>query len=128
MEVFRDDDEIAGQILSKELEEALAASSTLVVACSPDARASRYVSEEITTFKKLHPNGNIVPVLVRGLPNNVARQRGMDAQAAFPDILETVLAPDTFGADVQSLVAIQRRGTNSTGTTFLQQSTKSQER
>lgn len=99
LRVFRDDDEVDGTILSEELQNALAVSATLVVVCSPDARRSTYVTSEIETFRRLHPTGNIVPILLRGLRNNAARQRGAEAEAAIPDAVLDALANDPLPSD-----------------------------
>src|SRR5687768_5844601 len=78
LSVFVDDHQKSGVVLWQELEAALAVSSTLVVACSPEARRSEGVAREIDSFQRLRPNGNIVPILVGGLPNEVARKTGQD--------------------------------------------------
>jgi len=90
LNVYRDVNERATTSLA-ELDEALARSSVLVVACSPSARASAPVANEIRQFRRLHPEGRIVPVLVRGLANAKAARTGRDAEAAFPDALLEVI-------------------------------------
>jgi hypothetical protein len=99
LRVFRDDDEVDGTILSEELQSALAVSATLIVVCSPDARRSRYVASEVETFRQLHPTGNIVPILLRGLRNRALPQRGAEAEAAIPDAVLNALANDPLPSD-----------------------------
>ncbi len=60
--IFRDLDELsAADDLSVEIKAALARSATLIVLCSPGAKASKWVNLEIETFRALH--GNTRPVL-----------------------------------------------------------------
>src|SRR5271165_4683038 len=52
--IFRDRDELpSSPDLSRKINEALAQSEHLIVICSPHSAASRYVNEEIITFKRL---------------------------------------------------------------------------
>jgi hypothetical protein len=75
--VFLDRAELAaGQDLSQQVRDALAASAALVVVASPAARASRWVAQEITLFRELHPDRPVLAALVEGEP-----------ASAFPDPL-----------------------------------------
>lgn len=77
--IFRDIDELpAADDLSTEIKSALADSAALIVLCSPEARASRWVNREIELFRELHPDRPILPALVRG-----------DPEEAFPPALFT---------------------------------------
>ena len=67
--IFRDRDELAtADNLSEEITAALKASLFLVVICSPAAAKSRWVNEEIKTFKHLHGEGRVRAVIVSGEP------------------------------------------------------------
>jgi hypothetical protein len=60
--IFRDLDELsAADDLTVEIKAALARSATLIVLCSPGAKASKWVNLEIETFRALH--GSTRPVL-----------------------------------------------------------------
>jgi MTH538 TIR-like domain (DUF1863) len=60
--IFRDLDELsAADDLTVEIKAALARSATLIILCSPGAKASKWVNLEIETFRALH--GNTRPVL-----------------------------------------------------------------
>jgi tetratricopeptide (TPR) repeat protein len=60
--IFRDLDELsAADDLTVEIKAALARSATLIILCSPGAKASKWVNLEIETFRTLH--GNTRPVL-----------------------------------------------------------------
>lgn len=79
--VFRDEDELAGAAqLGPKLEGALARSRALVVVCSPAARASQWVDNEVRTFKRLNPDAPVFAVIASGRP-------GEDEDACFPDAL-----------------------------------------
>ena len=59
----------------------LAASGRLIVLCSPAARASHFVNDEISRFLQTHPASDVVPVLVGGDPGAAA---GAQAEASNP--------------------------------------------
>lgn len=67
--VFRDREDLpAATDLSASVRQALAATQTLIVLCSPDAKASRWVAQEIALFRELHPGRPILAALLRGEP------------------------------------------------------------
>jgi hypothetical protein len=67
--VFRDEEELpADAELSAPINLALRNSEHLVVICSPSAVESRYVSDEILTFKKLGKADHILALIIRGEP------------------------------------------------------------
>lgn len=75
--VFRDREDLpAAGDLSASVRQALAASQALIVLCSPDAKASRWVAREIALFRELHPDRPILAALLRGEPDE-----------AFPELL-----------------------------------------
>ncbi len=100
LSVFRDQEDIAGGELSEALESGLHASAKLLVLCSPDSRASPYVYKEIEVFGRLRGRDHIIPILVRGIPNNEAKP-GQEGELAFSDallaLLSTPLASDYRG-------------------------------
>lgn len=68
--IFRDRDDLAAaQDLSDAVKRALHGSDVLVVICSPNARASRWVGREITLFRELHPDGQILAAIIDGEPH-----------------------------------------------------------
>lgn len=83
--VFRDEQDLTGPEYYDAIQRHLAGSRKLVVLCSPSARASDWVDDEIRRFAALHGAEHIVPVLVAGLPDNVAGDD--EAQRAFPRAL-----------------------------------------
>lgn len=75
--IFRDREDLAAApSLSDAIRDALAAAEALTVICSPDARASHWVAQEIELFRKLHPDRPVLAALVRGEPGD-----------AFPPVL-----------------------------------------
>ena len=58
----------------------------MIVLCSPDARKSQYVNDEIRHFAQERGRENIIPVLVFGVPNNEAKLE-QEEEKAFPETL-----------------------------------------
>jgi tetratricopeptide (TPR) repeat protein len=103
--IFRDRDDLpASGDLSASVRDALARSDTLIVICSPAAAASRWVNEEIRTFRELNPGGDILAAIVAGEPE--ARAAGRNAELeCFPPALRR--AED---ADAEPVAADFRNG------------------
>ena len=84
--LFRDrSDASAGRDLGITLRTALEASDALVVLCSPVSARSKWVNEEIRTFKRLGRNARIFPVLVDGASRRHDPELAPDG--AFPPAL-----------------------------------------
>ncbi|MEL7216900.1 MAG: toll/interleukin-1 receptor domain-containing protein [Pseudomonadota bacterium] len=67
--VFRDREDLsAAQDLSLAVKDALDRSGVLVVACSPDAKASRWVNQEIEYFCERYPDRPVLAAILRGEP------------------------------------------------------------
>ena len=67
--IFRDTTELtAHHSLSEKIREAVQSSRFLIVLCSPAAKASHWVNEEIRLFRSLHGEGSILCVLAEGTP------------------------------------------------------------
>jgi len=98
--IFRDRDELsASPDLSAELRAALAQSLFLIVVCSPAAAASRYVNEEVLTFKRLHGEKRVLALIVAGEPG-VSQGSTPSAQECFPPALRFSLTADGSLSDV----------------------------
>jgi MTH538 TIR-like domain (DUF1863) len=68
--LFRDEDEIpASSDLSDQIKDALARSDHLIVVCSPDTPASRWVRREIELFQEMGKGERIIPLLIAGEPD-----------------------------------------------------------
>lgn len=88
--IFRDREDLAAApSLSEAIRDAIARADALIVVCSPDACASRWVSEEITLFRTLHPDRPILAALVGG-----------DHSTAFPEAL-TQRGTEPLAADLR---------------------------
>ena len=91
--IFRDTDELPTSAdLGQAINSALAASRYLIVICSPDAANSRWVNEEILTFKQLGKENQILAIIVGGDPN--AADRGDVANECFPPALRYRVGAD----------------------------------
>lgn len=67
--IFLDRDEVrVSSSLNDRLKEALAVSRFLIVICSPRARQSQWISQEIAIFRSLGRGEQILPLLVEGEP------------------------------------------------------------
>ncbi len=89
--IFIDRAELAaGADLTAQVRDALSASAALVVVASPNARASRWVGQEIALFRELHPDRPILATLAQGEPGE-----------AFPEALTRIggSAIEPLGAD-----------------------------
>jgi WD40 repeat protein len=102
LDVFRDEEDFTGADYHASIARHLSASRKLLLLCSPHARASRYVDDEVRRFAELRGAANIIPLLVGGLPNNETAP-GQEDQAAFPaglcETLEMPLAIEYRGFD-----------------------------
>ena len=76
--MFRDREELAASAdLAESVREALDEAATLIVICSPNAVASKWVNEEIRTFTALGRRSAIECLIVAGIPN-ASRTPGAD--------------------------------------------------
>ena len=84
--VFRDRDELEGAPdLPARIQDALRRSRYLIVICSPRAATSRWVDEEITTFKALQGEGRVLALIAAGEP--YASEGDNAAEECFPRAL-----------------------------------------
>ena len=86
LEIFRDEEDFTGTDYHKAVSKHLQDSRKLIVICTPAARASQYVNDEIRVFAETNGSEHIIPILLDGLPNNVANEQ-QEANKAFPDAL-----------------------------------------
>lgn len=92
--VFRDRDELASAAdLGDKIRSALAASSSLIVICSPASAASRWVNEEILAYKRLGRSHRIFCLIVDGEPNASAHA-GREQDECFAPALRHALDAD----------------------------------
>jgi WD40 repeat protein len=90
---FRDDAEVAANPdLGAILRQALRESEALIVVCSPNAAASRWVNDEITEFKRLGRQDRIYAVVVAG-------ELSAGARNCFPPALLTLADADGGAED-----------------------------
>lgn len=90
--VFRDREDLAAApSLTDAIRTALGDSDSLVVICSPDARKSRWVNDEVALFQSLYPDRPVLAALVRGNPED-----------SFPDAL-TAAGREPLAADLRKI-------------------------
>ncbi|MDK1388855.1 toll/interleukin-1 receptor domain-containing protein [Sinorhizobium sp. 8-89] len=112
--IFRDRSDLkASADLGQTIREALENSEYLLVLCSPAAANSQWVDKEISFFKELGRSGNIIAVIVRGVPT--VNDPGREPQGAFPKALVGLRSGDgsftePLAADIQEPTADGRGG------------------
>jgi hypothetical protein len=110
--IFRDRDELATAAdLGQEIREALRSSRNLIVVCSPHAAASRWVNEEIRTFKAMGRADRIFCLIVDGEPFASAADKGEELEC-LPLALQFHAEPDGALTDrrAEPLAADARQG------------------
>ena len=95
--VFRDRDDLSSATdLEQTVKQALADSDNLIVVCSPDAAASRWVGEEIRQFASLGRADRIFCIIVDGEP-----EADGSVSACFPAALAEIGFQEPLAADVR---------------------------
>lgn len=90
--VFRDRDELPGASdLGGKIQEALKTSRSLVVICSPKSAVSKWVNEEVKTYKSLGHADRVFCLITDGEPN-AAPDSGL--LEAFPEAVRFQVTPD----------------------------------
>jgi tetratricopeptide (TPR) repeat protein len=96
--IFRDRDELGTAMdLTTEITAALQESMFLIVLCSPAAVASRWVNEEVRSFKRMHGEGRVRAIILDGEPLS-----GDPATECFPEALRFRVGPDGVVSDVRA--------------------------
>jgi hypothetical protein len=99
LDIFRDEQDFTGVEYTESIRRHLRSSAKLIVLCSPAARKSSFVNDEIRWFAEARGARNIVPVLHAGNPTCDAN----DEISAFPPALCEALAPLPIGPDYRNL-------------------------
>jgi len=93
LKIFRYEADMRGVDYHKSIRSHLASSKKLIVICSPDARVSRWVNEEIEDFFEMRGIENIVPVIISGLTINEVGDPLHESQAFPPSITRKIKMP-----------------------------------
>ena len=104
LNIFRDKHDFKVGDYHQNLEKSLMASAKLIIICSPEARSSQFVNEEIRQFATLKDCKNIIPILHSGIPNNEAgpdQAESMAFPAALCELMEMPLAANFLKFDNQ---------------------------
>jgi tetratricopeptide (TPR) repeat protein len=100
--VFRDREELASATnLGDKLTTALRQSAAQIVICSPAAARSRWVNEEILTFKRLGREDRVFCLIIGGEPGASSRPETADDEC-FPNALIYKLGADGQLSEVHS--------------------------
>lgn len=101
--IFRDVTELtAHHSLSAKIEDAIKHSRFLIVLCSPSAKKSKWVNEEIRLFQKLHGEKSILCALIEGNPDT-SLPPALKTQGSEP--LAANLSPKNFRLGLLQLAA-----------------------
>ena len=109
--IFLDREELpSSSDLAQSIRTALNASEFLIVVCSPAAARSRWVNEEVRTFKELGRAHRILCLIVDGEPGAVQRNMPPELECFPPALRYQVvdgavtdrIAPEPLGADIRS--------------------------
>ncbi len=92
--VFRDETDLAGIVLDKELYKALDESQYLIVLCSPNSVQSDWVKEEIDYFVSLGRKDRIIPFIIDGEPFSADAER-----ECFPQAIKNI-TPELLGINL----------------------------
>ncbi len=95
LRIFRDQTDLAGAELQSALDLELAASRALIVICSTASAHSKWVAEEIRTFKRLGRADRIIPFIVEGEPES--DQPDLEC---YPEELRNIDGQHLLGANV----------------------------
>lgn len=72
LNVFRDESDFTGSEYFQAIDHHLKGSHKLILLCSPEARQSTYVNDEIRRFVRTRGAENVISILVAGKANNEA--------------------------------------------------------
>jgi hypothetical protein len=104
LNIFRDEEDFTGTEYYQAVGRHLQGSRKLIIICSPNARASSFVDDEIQRFTQVHSAEDLIPVVIAGSPETTSAAD--DADMAFPaalcERLELPLASDYRGFDPKS--------------------------
>jgi tetratricopeptide (TPR) repeat protein len=110
--IFRDRDELPSATdLGRQVNDALEQSANLIVICSPQSAASRWVDAEILGFKRLGRSDRVFCLIVDGEPN-ASDLPGRTDEECFAPALRSVLGADgePTGERAEPIAADARAG------------------
>ena len=99
--IFRDREELsASNNLGEKIEAALASSQSLIIICSPAAAKSKWVNQEILTFKRNNRDAQLFSVIVEGEPYASGMPGREEEEECFPPALRYEVNQDGSLSDV----------------------------
>ena len=73
LNIFRDEEDFTGTEYYQAVGRHLQGSRKLIIICSPNARASLFVDDEIQRFIQVHSAEDLIPVVIAGSPRRPVR-------------------------------------------------------
>ncbi len=98
LKIFRDQTDLAGVELQQALRSELDSSEYLIVICSPDSAASRWVNDEVSYFISVHDAGHVIPFIVAGEPESEDPEL-----ECYPPVLRSSEEHHFLGANLQEI-------------------------
>ena len=98
LKIFRDQTDLAGVELQQALRSELDSSEYLIVVCSPDSAASRWVNDEISYFISARDAGHVIPFIVAGEPESEDPEL-----ECYPPVLRSSDEHHFLGANLQEI-------------------------
>jgi len=98
MRVFRDQTDLAGVEVTASLRRELRLSRSLVVVCSPNSAASRWVNDEVAYFEELGRQDRIIAFIVSGEPDSDRPEL-----ECYPPRMRSTEERALLGANVQEI-------------------------
>lgn len=100
--IFRDREEFAASTdLQAGIVDALGRSDALIVVCSPRSARSRWVDEEVRTFRALAPDRPVLALIADGEPFASELPGQEDAECFPPALRRAAGVPDPIAADLR---------------------------
>ncbi len=98
LKIFRDQTDLAGVELQQAICSELDSSEYLIVVCSPDSAASRWVNDEISYFISVHDAGHVIPFIVAGEPESEDPEL-----ECYPPVLRSIEEHHFLGANLREI-------------------------
>lgn len=98
LKIFRDQTDLAGVELQQALRSELDSSEYLIVVCSPDSAASRWVNDEISYFISARDAGHVIPFIVAGEPESEDPEL-----ECYPPALRSIEEHHFLGANLREI-------------------------
>lgn len=93
LNIFRDESDLIGSDYFDSIENYIEESRKLILICSPNSAKSEFVNDELKRFINKNGSGNIIPVIISGLPNNEVENNQEEFNAFPPALVQEIKMP-----------------------------------